>query len=241
MADLPSFRPRGLIGRLGARGEVQADRGFLQWLDLVLRRSNELTASTHNTGDYKQSASPDEPSGWLICDGRAVSKTDYPGLYAVIGSAFGESASTFNLPDRRNRLAVGAGTVSLNAYGGAADVTLTEANLPAHSHPVTDSGHSHSFTGSPHGHGVTDNGHDHDDFGDEATGIGVTAGSDNAAVKYSASGKTSSEATGVTVDNATAGGTVGRATTGITVGDTGSGDAFSILPPVIGVNWLIKT
>lgn len=223
MADLPSFRPRGLIGRLGARGEVQADRGFLQWLDLVLRRSNELTVSTHNTGDYKQTARSDEPSGWLLCDGRAVSKTDYPALYAVIGGAFGESGTTFNLPDRRDRLAVGAGAVALNAYGGAANVTLTEANLPAHSHPVTDTGHSH---------GVTDSGHDHDDFGDETTGIGVTAGSDNAAVKYSASGKTSSETAGVTVNSAT---------TGISVGSTGSGTAFSILPPVIGVNFLIKT
>ena len=41
------------------------------------------------------------PEGWLICDGSAVSRTTYAGLFAVIGTTYGEGDgnTTFNLPD----------------------------------------------------------------------------------------------------------------------------------------------
>lgn len=41
------------------------------------------------------------PDGWLICDGRTVSKTDYPGLFATIGYIHGGSGNNFQLPDFR--------------------------------------------------------------------------------------------------------------------------------------------
>lgn len=50
------------------------------------------------------------PSGWLICDGRSLSKSNYFDLFRVIGYNFGGSDSTFNIPDLRNRAAMGAGT-----------------------------------------------------------------------------------------------------------------------------------
>ncbi|MBP8178734.1 MAG: tail fiber protein [Spirochaetes bacterium] len=45
------------------------------------------------------------PSGWLACDGSAVSRTTYAALYAVIGNAYGsgDGSTTFNLPDLRGR------------------------------------------------------------------------------------------------------------------------------------------
>lgn len=49
------------------------------------------------------------PSGWLICDGRSLSKNIYFDLFKVIGYNFGGSDSTFNLPDLRNRAVMGAG------------------------------------------------------------------------------------------------------------------------------------
>lgn len=41
------------------------------------------------------------PDGWLVCDGSAVSRTDYADLFAVIGTTYGsgDGNSTFNLPD----------------------------------------------------------------------------------------------------------------------------------------------
>ncbi|MBL8912696.1 MAG: tail fiber protein [Archangium sp.] len=44
------------------------------------------------------------PTGWLKCDGLAVSKTQYPDLYAAIGDAHGTpDPQSFNLPDYRGR------------------------------------------------------------------------------------------------------------------------------------------
>jgi hypothetical protein len=51
------------------------------------------------------------PSGWLLCNGQAVSRTAYTALFALIGTTFGvgDNSTTFNLPNYNNRTAVGAG------------------------------------------------------------------------------------------------------------------------------------
>lgn len=49
------------------------------------------------------------PSGWLLCDGRSLSKNDYFDLWKVIGYNFGGSGSTFNVPDMREVAPVGVG------------------------------------------------------------------------------------------------------------------------------------
>lgn len=45
------------------------------------------------------------PEGWLLCNGQAVSRTQYAALFSVIGNAFGggDSTTTFNVPDLRGR------------------------------------------------------------------------------------------------------------------------------------------
>lgn len=78
------------------------------------------------------------PTNWLICDGRAVSRTDYKELFQVIGVFFGEGdgATTFNLPDLTGRVAIGHNnTYSLGAQGGNKD-----AIIPYHNHSVASSG-----------------------------------------------------------------------------------------------------
>ena len=51
------------------------------------------------------------PSGYLLCNGQALSRTAYSELFAVIGTAFGtgDGSSTFNVPDLREMAIVGAG------------------------------------------------------------------------------------------------------------------------------------
>ena len=64
------------------------------------------------------------PQGYLLCDGREVSRTDYPFLFSVIGTTFGEGDgnTTFNLPNLKDKFIEGAGT---NAVG-----TEMSAGLP---------------------------------------------------------------------------------------------------------------
>ncbi len=52
------------------------------------------------------------PTGWLLCDGSAVSRSTYAALFAIAGTAYGvgDGSTTFNLPDKRGRVSVGAGT-----------------------------------------------------------------------------------------------------------------------------------
>ena len=52
------------------------------------------------------------PTGWMLCQGQAISRTTYAELFAVIGTTFGSGngSTTFNLPDLRNKAVMGAGT-----------------------------------------------------------------------------------------------------------------------------------
>lgn len=93
------------------------------------------------------------PSGWLECDGRAVSRSTYSALsdlYAAIpGNAYpygdGDGTTTFNLPDFRGRVPVGVGDSPdvgggpdrvLSEKGGEHQHQLTVDELAAHNHPV---------------------------------------------------------------------------------------------------------
>lgn len=136
------------------------------------------------------------PSGWLFCNGDAVSRTTYASLFAVISTYYGagDGTTTFNVPSLTNKFLYGAGisqTAGLNQSAGSATHTLTVAELPAHTHTYNQ------FTAGP-----------------ESDWIG---GGNNV---YN-------ELTGYNTSS--------------TTGSTGSGTAFSILPPYIKMNYIIKT
>jgi microcystin-dependent protein len=78
---------------------------------------------------------------WAVCDGRELSISQYRGLFSVIGNHYGGNGqTTFRLPDLRGKAALGQGKgEGLSRYqvgdtGGAAQVTLTEDQLPPHQH-----------------------------------------------------------------------------------------------------------
>ena len=101
------------------------------------------------------------PSGWLICNGSAVSRTTYAGLFAVIGTLYGsgDNVATFNLPDLQGRFPIGAGsgsglsTRTLAVKAGTESKTLSIGNVPPHRHNVGtfytngDSGSAISYYG----------------------------------------------------------------------------------------------
>lgn len=174
--------------------------------------------------------------GWKLCNGQAISKADYPRLYAVIGGAYGETATTFNLPDLAGRFPMGAGAAALLSVGGAALVSLTVDQMPAHTHGVDDPGHGHTFTGDEHTHVLTDPGHTH-----TAAAVQVNSAGAGAAVGAAVAGNTGTATTGITIAAATATGTVSEETTGVTVASAGSGEPVDITPPYIAVNWMVRT
>jgi microcystin-dependent protein len=95
------------------------------------------------------------PSGWLVCDGSAISRTTYSLLFAVVGTSYGagDGSTTFNLPDLRGRTPVGY------AAGGNADVATLGLNdgvalanrRPKHQHSPHTHTHDASAGGSQNG------------------------------------------------------------------------------------------
>ncbi len=116
-------------------------------------RDKWITLQTHQIGDTKFSAHQYDHNGWLICDGRSLSRTNYAELYDIIGIQFGaNNSTTFKLPDMRGRVAGGIGDgVGLTARTmgnavGSETHTLTVGEMPTHNHGIIDPGHTHSYT-----------------------------------------------------------------------------------------------
>jgi len=102
------------------------------------------------TGAVVPYAGESAPTGFLFCFGQTVSVSSYSGLRAVITSVYGSvGANKLVLPDLRGRVVAGKDNMggssqnrltspvngdNLGAAGGEQSVSLTEAQLPAHSH-----------------------------------------------------------------------------------------------------------
>lgn len=76
------------------------------------------------------------PEGFHLCDGAAMSISEYEELYALIGTTYGgDGTKTFNLPDLRGRVPIHRGNgYELASSFGAETVAITTATMPSHSH-----------------------------------------------------------------------------------------------------------
>lgn len=65
------------------------------------------------------------PAGWLLCDGSAVSRTDYAALFAVIGTTYGtgDGSTTFNLPNLVDKFVEGSATSGTEKAAGLPNIT----------------------------------------------------------------------------------------------------------------------
>lgn len=79
-------------------------------------------------------------SAWLICDGTAVSRTTYAALFAVCSTTYGagNGTTTFNLPDLRGRMPIGAGNdgTAENNATRTRGVKGGDTRMPVHSHGI---------------------------------------------------------------------------------------------------------
>lgn len=168
-------------------------------------------------------------NGWLLCDGAAVARANYAGLFNAIGTAFGEGdgLSTFNLPDFRGRAPVGAGTGPgltarpIGVKGGSETHTLTSAQsgMPAHAHGASAGNdtpdHTHYYVYQISGYQALVQG---------SGGVSVQAGqSDYGANTGGASARHSHS---ITVNNSAA---------------PNAAQAHPIVQPYTPINWQIKT
>jgi microcystin-dependent protein len=153
-----------------------------------------------------------------MCDGTAVSRTTYSALYAIVGTTFGagDGTTTFNLPNYTNRIPYGT---TIGATGGTADAVVVS--------------HTHAAT-------VTDTGHFHAEFNTDSPGSGSqvtssnysTVNSGNGYYAYTILGTSTAPTLGLTSTN----------TTGVTVSNASAGTSGTNqnLPPYLGINFIIK-
>lgn len=116
-----------------------------QFLDLIMPLGSVLELSDETPPSAK----------WVIADGSAIDRTTYADYFALVGTTFGsgDGSTTFNIPDRRGRTAIGSGTgtdLTARTVGdqvGAEthELTLSEGMFD-HKHVVAaDAGADHLF------------------------------------------------------------------------------------------------
>jgi microcystin-dependent protein/subtilisin-like proprotein convertase family protein len=94
-------------------------------------------------GTIRPFASFFAPGGWESADGQLLTIADNSALFSILGTTYGgDGVDTFALPDLRGRTAIGRGwgpgltPRPLGQQTGAEQVTLTEAQMAAHSHTL---------------------------------------------------------------------------------------------------------
>lgn len=139
------FTPDTLVAGLAVSDRV--------WVQVYKRRLVVLGKSggvaTVPTGSVTAFAGSSAPTGYLICDGTAVSRTTYAVLFALIGTTYGsgDGSTTFNLPNLKGRVVVGVGDSGATGHtnhtlaqsAGEEKHTMTTGELVGHTHAIFES------------------------------------------------------------------------------------------------------
>ena len=216
------------IGRNGSTGvlAVNVDGSTIETNSDSIRvkdggiTSAKLDSTVLPVGTVLPYAGSSAPTGWLLCQGQAVSRTTYATLFALIGTTYGsgDGSTTFNLPDLKGRAPIGSGTGSgltartLGQKYGAETETIDASELPSHTHnnSLSDGGHTHTIGTQSGTSGINDS--------SSFTATGILTNSYGAKV-------TNSSTSNISITNGT---------------NSTSNTPISILQPVTTVNFMIK-
>lgn len=172
------------------------------------------------------------PSGHLLADGSAISRTLYGTLFSLLGTSFGpgDGSTTFNLPDLRGRFVVGSGQGPsltnrvLAAMGGEETHQLVLSEMPSHTHSASQGAHTHTWqdTGHTHNYTATDL---------SQAGVGGLSGSGFAYQRpVLATGSNNQVCGSIAANSAGA----------ISIGAAGSNGAHNTMPPFLVLVYVIK-
>lgn len=169
------------------------------------------------------------PTGWALCDGGTYAKMDGSGNIVT--------------PNLSGMFVQAGPLANVKTTGGAASVTpaitvagasLTVDQLPAHSHGVTDPGHTHTAYQAPHSHGLGNN-------------YFMVDGGPN--TNFHGSGSLGNHNSSISIDTQQPDVTVNGNATGVSIQNTGSGNphvhtatssAVSTIPPYVILAFIYK-
>ena len=180
------------------------------------------------------------PRNWAQCAGQLLAIADNQALYSLLSDFYGgDSRVTYGLPELRGRTAVGYGTspgqptYPIGLRYGNVQNALTIAELPTHSHIATVTGGGGTATGELYA--SQENGsHTIPEAGDYlATGFKERGDINSNYVPAAEKGVTVALG-GLDIQGASTPPTV-------TNSQTGLGDAFSIMQPILAINYSIAT
>lgn len=208
------------------------------------KRIDGVSLDTVPVGTISPYLGATAPQGYLLCQGQKVSKTRYKQLYNICKSLFGTETDTeFYLPDLRGKTITGyqSGDSTFGTLGGLIG-NLTHTHSISHTHSVPGVAHTHT-TGNhtltvaempSHSHGVTNN---YGDFGVANGAYGVISNASGTGAKATVSinntGGSGAHNHGDT------GSTTPSATTTNSQSTTSSGST-STLQPSMNLNWIVK-
>ena len=199
---------------------------------------NEIKNSLLPVGSLISYAGATAPSGYLLCDGSAVSRTTYSDLFTALSTAYGsgDGSTTFNLPDLRGRMPMGAGTGAGQGASGAgapSGTALTartrggfggDERMQTHTHVQN----AHTHTQNAHAHDLGPGQSFGTSFGGNAGGVATFGLAVQVINQGTYQGPYSATSVTATNQNTTA-----------TNQNTGSG-ASENMPPFVVTNYIIK-
>lgn len=167
------------------------------------------------------------PTGFLLCDGTAVSRTTYSALFLTIGTTFGngDGSTTFNLPNMKGRVPVGAGTYTDPVLGSVTRTLGTSAGEASHVQTLSE------MATHDHGGGA----HTHQTVKLVSSSIGLT--NTNSVAQARSLGDAADY--NLVSDN-TAGANAGITSSTANIGYAGLSDPANVMQPYVVTNYIIK-